>query len=478
MSGRVLRVGKGEHDELRRRIAAIQAEQQVTADFPAEVEAAAARSAEQVRLPDLDRTDIAFVTIDPPESRDLDQALHIERDGDGYVVHYAIADLAAFITPGDPVDLEANRRGESLYGADSKIPLHPTSLSEGAASLLPDEDRPALLWTVRLDRAGEGVDARVERARVRSRAKLDYESCQRRIDDGSADDVLQLLREVGQLRSEREVERGGVDLPVPEQEVQVDGPSWRLEFRKMLPVEAWNAQISLLTGFAAASMMVYGRVGILRTLPPPEPEAVKRLHRTAKALGVDWPAEQLYPDFIRSLDPATPSGAAVVMACTSLLRGAGYVGFDGEVPAEPEHAALASEYAHVTAPLRRLVDRYALEVCVALTDGTTVPDWVLAKLEEVPATMQHSAQRAHAYERAVLDLVEAETLKGRVGESFTGVVVESEHDHPDRGVVTVRDLAVEAPVAATSGDPLPVGEEVTVRLAEADPASRTVRFEL
>ena len=123
----------------------------MTPDFPPEVEEAAARAAAAPRLPDLDRTDLPFVTIDPASSLDLDQAVHIERDGDGYVVHYAIADVAAFVTAGDPVDIEANRRGETLYGADSKIPLHPKSLSEGAASLLPDQVRPALLWTIRVD---------------------------------------------------------------------------------------------------------------------------------------------------------------------------------------------------------------------------------------------------------------------------------------------------------------------------------------
>src|SRR3546814_220892 len=96
--------------------------------FPPEVEAAAAQAAAHPRLPSLDRTDIAFVTVDPPGAMDLDQALHVERDGDGYVVHYAIADVAAFVSPGDAVDLEAHRRGETLYGAASKIPLHPPVL--------------------------------------------------------------------------------------------------------------------------------------------------------------------------------------------------------------------------------------------------------------------------------------------------------------------------------------------------------------
>ena len=97
-----------------------------------------------------------------------------------------------------------------------------------------------------------------------------------------------------------------MSLPLPEQEIDVDGDEWTLAFRRMLPVEEWNAQISLLTGMAAASLMVYARVGLLRTLPPPDPRDVQRLHRTAKALKIDWPAEQLYPDFIRSLDPTEP----------------------------------------------------------------------------------------------------------------------------------------------------------------------------
>ncbi len=169
---------------LREGIRGIQDDLGVSAEFPAEVEQAAAAAAANPRLPELDRTDIPFVTIDPEGAMDLDQALHIERDGDGYVVHYAIADVAAFVAPGDPVDVEANRRGETLYGADSKVPLHPTVLSEDAASLLADQERPALLWTIKVDSTGEGTDVDVVRARVRSRAQLDYEGVQKQLDAG------------------------------------------------------------------------------------------------------------------------------------------------------------------------------------------------------------------------------------------------------------------------------------------------------
>lgn len=165
----------------------------------------------------------------------------------------------------------------------------------------------------------------------------------------------------------------------------------------------------------------------------------------------------------------------MVVACTSLLRGAGYAGFDGSVPSRPEHAALASSYAHVTAPLRRLVDRYGLECCAAICAGTEVPEWVRSRLRSLPATMQESGRRAHAYENAVLDLVEASVLQGRVGERFDGVVVDVDGEQ-DRGEVVVRDPAVEASVTTDRPEGLPLGEEVSVTLAEADPATRTVRF--
>jgi len=475
VADRVLALRGEGNATLREGIAAIQQQLKVSADFPPEVEAAAAEAAKQPKLPDLDRTELEFCTIDPAGSMDLDQAMHLERSGDGYVVHYAIADVAAFVEPDGPVDLEARRRGESLYGANATIPLHPRALSEGATSLLPDQVRPAFLWTVELDKHGETTSAKVERARVKSRRRLDYESVQKSVDDGSADEMMMLLKEIGELRLVIERERGGVNLPIPEQEIVIDDGKWSLEYRTVLPVEDWNAQISLLTGFAAAAIMLHGRIGVLRTLPPPAPQLVKRLHRTAAALGVTWPAEELYPDFIRSLDVNKPAEAAMAVACTRLLRGAGYVGFDGETPEQPEHAALASEYAHVTAPLRRLVDRYGLEVCTALCADQPVPQWVHDRLHELPEIMQGSGRTAHAYERSIVDLIEAAILQPHVGQPFEGVVLEVEEDDHTKGDLMVRDPATEARV---TGDGLTAGADVTAKLAEADPATRTVRFEV
>ncbi|MGY0798575.1 RNB domain-containing ribonuclease [Lysobacter sp. A286] len=454
----------------------LQQELELPSSFSPEVERAAVTAAANARLPDEDRTDIALVTIDPPDAMDLDQALFVERNGDGYRVHYAIADVAAFVSAGDAIDLEANRRGETLYGADSKIPLHPKALSEDAASLLPGQVRPALLWTIDLDAGGEGVAVEVHRARVRSREKLDYAGVQHEIDSGKADPMWAVLREIGELREMRERRRGGVSLPLPEQEVRIDGGAWTIEFRARHSVENWNEQISLLTGMAAAHLMVQAGVGLLRTLPDADPRAIARLHRTADALEIDWPETLSYPDFIRSLDPREPRDVAMATACTSVLRGAGYLAFTGSVPEDSRHSALAAQYAHVTAPLRRLVDRYTGETCVALCAGTAVPEWVLDALSGLPATMQESSRRASRYENAVLDLAEATALAPRVGETFAGAIVEVNPKNPAQGEIMLRDPAVLGRVSADSD--LPLGAKVRVRLAQADPVTRRIRFEL
>ena len=455
-------------------LAAIRSAMAIPADFPPEVLARAEDSIQQPRPAALDRTDLELVTIDPPGSRDLDQALHIARDGTGFVVSYAIADVAAFVTPRDAVDLEAHRRGMTFYAPDVRTPLHPPVLSEGGASLLAGQVRPALLWTLRLDAEGSMTAAEVVRATVTSREQLTYEQAQAEIDGPAPRESLALLAVVGGLREQRERDRGGVSLQIPEQEARVTDGRWSLGYRRPLPVDGWNAQISLLTGMAAADIMLYGQVGILRTLPAADNESLRRLRQTARALQVSWPTEVSYPEFVRTLDPGRPQHAAMLNACTTLFRGAGYQSFSGGIPEDVEHAALAVEYAHTTAPLRRLVDRYAGEICLALCAGEPVPAWVLRALEALPGEMQAAERRAKKYERAIVDMIEVFVLADRVGEVFTGTVVEVDAGK-GRGIAVVTELAVQARVR---GDHLPLGHEVSLRLASADYGLGAVEFEL
>ena len=469
---RRIRLPRTENAEIAAAFAELRDQLEVELGFPEDVRADAERSVRSPRLPDNDQTSIPFVTIDPPESMDLDQALHLERDGKGFRVRYAIADVGAFVEPGGPMDREAHERGQTLYAPDENARLYPPELSEGAGSLLPDGMRPAILWTMDVDEAGEGVAVDVRRALVRSREKLDYDGVQRSLDDGSASESLQLLREVGLLRQEREARQGGVQLAIPEQAVEETENGYELRFRTMLPVEGWNAQISLMTGQAAAELMLKAELGVLRTLPKASRRAVERLRRTAKALEIQWPQDQSFADVIRGLDPQVPAHAAFLVESTVLLRGSGYAAFDDAVPPQPAHAGVGAPYAHATAPLRRLVDRYVGEVCIAVCAGQDVPEWASAALPGLPQTMEESNKRAQQYEAGIISTVEAAVLKPRVGEIFEAVVVEVD-EHDGGGTIQLTEPAV---TAHCKGD-LPLGERIRVRLVLADVATRQVRFE-
>lgn len=474
MAQRRLHLPRPDDAAIHAAFAGLRDELDVSFDFPGPVLADADEAVRDPRLPIADETHLPFVTIDPPESRDLDQALHLERRGSGYLVRYAIADVAAFVTPGRPMDVEAHVRGQTLYAPDGNARLYPSTLSDGAGSLLPDEVRPALVWEMELDAAGEGTVVKVRRARIRSRVKLDYASVQRSLDAGTAEEPLLLLREVGLLRQSREERRGGISLPIPDQVVEQDVDGYRLAFRALLPVEGWNAQISLLTGMAAAELMLGAGIGLLRTLPAADERDVARLRRTARALGVEWDTAAPYPEFIRTLDATNAEQAAVLSESTVLLRGAGYLAFDAKAPDHAEHSGVASTYAHTTAPLRRLADRYVGEVCLAISAGVPVPEWVRASLPGLPETMAKSNRRAQKYDGGIISAVEAAVLEPSVGQSFDAVVVDVD-EHDDAGTVQLQEPAV---TARCEGKDLPLGERIVVRLESADVAKRQVRFVL
>lgn len=443
---------------------ALRRELELPTEFPAAAQFAAQAAAQRGHDKEgngkkrIDRTDIGFVTLDPPSSRDLDQAVHLEKRNKGYRVRYAIADVGAFVTPGDPLDVEANRRGQTVYLPDGKVPLHPPVLSEGAASLLPDQTRPAVLWTIDLDQDGEPTLTALERVLIRSRAKLSYEE--------KLPDPLALLPEIGELLIERGLARGAIDLPVPDQEIEPDGTGWRLTLEAPRKVEEYNAQISLLTGRVAAQIMLRGRTGLLRTMPPAPKQAVDTLRKAATALNIAWPHDESVGRLLARLRPAEPRDAAFVQQAADLLRGAAYTAFHNEEPEQRIHAGVAAPYAHVTAPLRRLADRYATEICLALHAGTEPPT---ENLKDLPRTMARTDRTANAADRGAIDLVEAVLLKDRVGETFEAAVLDTDGK---RSTIALD----EPPVRARCDGSLALGTRTRVQLIEATPETRTVRF--
>ncbi len=453
--------------------AALRQELTLSETFPPGVEAEAARAIAEVTLPSADSTDIPFVTIDPAGATDLDQALHLVRDGEGYRAWYAIADVPAFVTPGGAIDTEARRRGQTMYAPDGRIPLHPVSISEGAASLLPGELRGAFVWAFELDAEANVTTVNLTRARVRSTRQCAYDEVQRELDSGTGAEVFALLKEVGEKRVALERARGGANLNRPDQEVSETDHRYVLTRRMALPVEGWNAELSLMTGMAAAKLMLDGGVGILRTMPAPDEETIARFRRQTVALGTPWAEGVEYGEYLRSLGPNDPRQVAIVHAAGSLFRGAGYTAFDGAPPADTLQAAVGAPYTHTTAPLRRLVDRFSLVVCEALSAGLPVPAWAREALPSLPAVMARSDEIASRLDHGSIDAVEAAVLRGREGETFDAVVI-STRPTGGGGVVQLGDPAV---TAECTGDLLD-GTSVRVALVTADIPSRSVAFRL
>ena len=411
----------------------------------------------------IDHRGIDLVAIDPPGSRDIDQAFSAVRTKHGYLVHYAIADLGSFVAPGGAIDTEARLRGTTFYSPDSRASLHPDALNHGIASLLPGEDRRALMWSIYLDHDGEIHDATLERSTVRNREAISYREATERLTQPNPPQSLILLREIGRLRQELERRRYAVNLRLASQEIVSDNGSFRLEYDEQLPIEEWNAQISLLTGIAAADLMIKSGTGMLRTLPKPWSKTVAELRRIATGLHVGWDQQVGYAERVRELDPAIPSEAALLSASARGLRGAGYLAFsDGELPDQPEHSAIASTYAHVTAPLRRLCDRFTNEVLLAICGDYAVPEWALEALPEIPSLMGRSKSRDGGLERGLLNYMEAVTMEHRVGEEFDAVV---SGERKDRMTITIAEPAV---IASMPGTDLELGQQIRVRVHSVD----------
>jgi len=470
------------HDqELETGFAAIRQELDVPVTFDDEVIEQAERAA--ARGPQLppgaggmkirDATDIPFVAIDPPGSRDLDQIFSAEtRSGGGWRVFYGIADVASFVHPGGAIDDESMERGVTLYSPDMRASLHPEAINENAASLLAGQQRQGLLWTIDLDSDGRITATHFERATVKSRQSMTYREAQTDIDNGTGAPALQLLKEIGLARQEQERQRGAVSLQLPAQEIKKSDTGYRLVYDEEIPVEGWNAQISLLTGIAAARIMVEGGIGLLRTLPTPDEHTIDGLRRTARGLGLDWPADMSYADRVRTLTSADPVEAAMLSRSARGLRGAGYDSFkNGEIPEHPEHSAIASIYAHVTAPLRRACDRFSNEVLLALVHDREVPDWAAERLPELPAIMGRSNQHDRSLERTITDYVEAVCLRDRVGETFDAVVTGNGRDTSN---IMLAEPAVIAPIRGKHHE---LGSVIPVTLTGVDIERRKVTFE-
>lgn len=327
----------------------------------------------------LDRTGQAFVTIDNEDSRDLDQALFIERSEDGgFVVSYALADASYYVVPGSPLFEESLQRGTSYYLPGLCVPMLPPELSEGLISLNPNVERRALIFVMHLDASAAPVKTDLIRARIRSRAKLSYNGVQRYHDDPSGHalagqdftDSLDLLRVVGDLRIKAAQERDVVHFNRSEPELGFNderGSAFVVSRRRRNDVERWNEQVSLLCNMEGAQLLLSGAGDeevqpIFRVHPAPLRGRVRQLVETiraivnAQSLGADWhwrQGDESLADYLERL----PRGARFDRLRAAIERQAMYINqaslFGGEPG--PHHALGVEGYARFSAPMREVV---------------------------------------------------------------------------------------------------------------------------
>ena len=306
---------------------------------------------------------------------DLDQALHLERDGDGFVVHYAIADVAAFVDAGRPGRPRGAPPRRDAVRRGLEDPAAPHVALRGCGSLLPDQVRPALLWTIRLDAKGDGTEVDVERARVQlARQAVVRRGAGRRSTPAPPTrcSAARGGRHAPHRARGRPWRRLAADAGAGDRRSTTTAGGW--SSASLHPVEGWNAQISLLTGIVAAAIDAR-RQGRPPADPARRPTRTRRRAAAAHRQGAarsTGPRTQDYPAFDPlarpvQAEPRGDGGGLHVTAARRRLRG-----FDGEVPSSTSTPRSPPTYAHVTAPLRRLVDRYALEICVAICAGNAV----------------------------------------------------------------------------------------------------------
>lgn len=494
---------------------------EVREDFPAEVTAEACTVAETSSVRNLtddpqraDLSALPFVTLDPAASTDLDQAFCIEAQADDtLLLYYAIADVGAFVPRGSALETEAWQRGETIYAPHRRIPLYPPVLCEGAASLLPGGRKPAIVMRVQQSPDGEVVFRGAHRSVIESRAKLAYET----VDMSAVPHLVEFARR-SELAEER---RGAMRSDLPEQELhETDDGHFELELRSLLPSENANAALSLSANLAAAAFLESAGVGLFRVMDMPDDNAVRSLRRLASALHLEWPSDQTLGDFQRTLEPTDPRHRAMLVSARRAGGGASYATLGCDLTTDvaaspvsgkgvPFHAAIAGTYLHATAPLRRLADRYVLDLLCDLTDaegadarsgasytsgsavdgtaglavlavlaaaGAAVTGYARHTLAALPAIMRASGSRAARVGRAAVDLAEAVTLESRVGQVFTATVLEA----GDTGVVF--QVAVPPVRARLNRSAIKhgavAGAVINVRLDVVDVATRSLSFSL
>jgi ribonuclease R len=480
-------------------------------DFPDDVVAQADAAKPQGLKGREDLRDLPLVTIDPSDARDHDDACYAHADENpknegGHVVWVAIADVAAYVTPGSALDIEARKRGNSTYFPDRVVPMLPDRLSGDLCSLHEGVPRACIAVRMVLDAKGNKLSHTFHRGLMRSPASLHYEEVQGAIDGNPNDRTGPLLEPVlkplyaayGALKLAR-AERQPLELDLPERRIELgdDGKVKSVNFRERLDAHKLIEEFMVLANVAAAETLLKKKTPLLfRIHEEPSPEKLESLRETAQAAGLTLAKGQVLmtSHLNRLLDQAAGTDDAELINISTLRSlTQAYYG-----PAHIGHFGLAlRSYAHFTSPIRRYADLIVHRALITAhgwgKDGLTPEE--IEGLEQTGAHISDTERRSMVAERDTTDRYLAAFLSERVGNEFTGRIsgiarfgafVKLDETGAD-GLLPMRSLGREyfhhdpetqTLMGSDTGMIIGIGQRVTVRLAEAVPVTGGISLEL
>ncbi len=457
-----------------------------------------------------DWREVPFVTIDPPDAKDHDDAVHAVPDPDprnrgGHLVSVAIADVAYYVRPGSALDRAAVERGNSVYFPDRVVPMLPERISNDLCSLRPDEDRPALAVRMVIGADGRKRAHTFHRVLIRSAARLHYEQAQLAV-SGRPDEVTEpivkkilepLYAAYRTVRRARD-ERGPLDLELPERKIVLksDGTVDRVIMPQRLESHRLIEEFMILANVAAAETCERARIPLIyRVHDEPSPEKITALREFLATLDISLPkGGTLRPDAFNRILAQVKGRDVERLVNEVVLRSQAQAEYAAE---NFGHFGLnLRRYAHFTSPIRRYADlvvhRALIRALMLGADG--LPDGTEVRaLAEVAANISAMERRAMKAERETVDRLIAHFLADRVGAKFdghisgvtrAGLFVELDETGAD-GLIPARYIGDEyfrfneanrAFVGASATYRL--GDPVTVELVEAAPVAGALRFKL
>ncbi len=460
-----------------------------------------------------DLTHLPIVAIDPVDARDHDDAVWATPDDDpanagGFRAIVAIADVAFYVRPGGQLDREARKRGNSVYFPDRVVPMLPETLSADICSLKQGQDRAALACHLTISAAGTLTAWRFTRARVRLAANIAYEDAQAAIDGTLPhpllDDALRPLWACWALLAKARDARAPLDLDLPERRVVLDeqGRILSVAPRERLDANRLIEDFMIAANVAAAKALEAKKAPVMyRDHEPPSREKLTALKEYLKTFGIDFTLGQVVrpATFNHILGKLGPDDEARPRVMEQVLRSQTQAYY---APANTGHFGLAlGSYAHFTSPIRRyadllvhrsLVGAYGLDPA-AKTTALTAED--AAGMDRLGEVISRAERRAMEAERDTIDRYVAAYLSTRVGEvldtRITGVKAfgffATVEGLGGDGLVPVSTLGIErfhhdeithTLTGEESGEAYGIGQKLKLRLAEADPISGSLRFEL